>query len=166
MTTTAGAFYVLGASGFDPNTALGDSASGKLPPEVDPTACTISPDAGAPIGPDGLIPGLISIAAKAPADVQEVSCQEDTLDGSTHYRQPPADQPDFTDRKTACTTLPAFDAGSQPNLHQLVVSGRSTDRCEGLTHYTLRGCSETVSCAVPDWDFTANPPGWWTCGTP
>jgi hypothetical protein len=68
---------------------------------------------------------------------------------------------------------PSPDGGAQPNpdggaaiaatLIQLVVSGRSTDQCMGLTHYTLRGCSESVTCALPDWDFTANPPSWWPC---
>ncbi|MDB4981427.1 MAG: hypothetical protein JWM82_2179 [Myxococcales bacterium] len=49
------------------------------------------------------------------------------------------------------------------SLIQLVVSGRTSDRCKGLTHYTLRGCRENVSCVAPDWDFTANPPSWWPC---
>jgi hypothetical protein len=49
------------------------------------------------------------------------------------------------------------------SLIQLVVSGRSTDKCKGLTHYTLRGCRDSVTCALPDWDFTANPPPWWPC---
>ena len=59
--------------------------------------------------------------------------------------------------------IPSFDASSQSNLLQLVVSGLPTDHCKGLTHYTLRGCREDVSCAVPDWDFTANRPSWWPC---
>jgi hypothetical protein len=49
------------------------------------------------------------------------------------------------------------------SLIQLVVSGLPTDKCKGLTHYTLRGCREDVTCALPDWDFTANPPSWWPC---
>jgi hypothetical protein len=161
--STPGGFYVLGAGGFDPTTALAEAAMGLLPPEQDPTLCTsVAEDSST-----ATIPTLISIAAKAPADVEEVSCDEQTLDGSTRYRQPPADKPSDLDlRTTACASLPAFDAGSQPNLTQLVVSGRPTDRCKGLTHYTLRGCRENVSCAVPDWDFTANPPAWWKCTPP
>jgi hypothetical protein len=164
---TPGGFYVLGASGFDPSTAVQISAMGMLPPETDPTSCTIAPNATIPIGQDGLIPTLISVATRAPADVQEVSCQEQTLDGSVRYRQPPADEPaDFANRTMVCASVPSFDAGAQPNLTQLVVSGLPADRCKGLTHYTLRGCRESVSCAVPDWDFTANRPAWWPCTPP
>jgi len=46
---------------------------------------------------------------------------------------------------------------------QLVVSSRVSERCKGLTHYTLRGCFEDVNCAMPEWDFTASPPDWWPC---
>jgi len=161
--STPGGFYLLGAGGFDPTTALAAAAMGLLPPEQDPTLCTsVAEDSST-----ATIPTLISINAQAPADVEEVSCDEQTLDGSTRYRQPPADQPSDLDlRTTACASLPAFDAGSQPNRHQFVVSGRPTDRCKGLTHYTLRGCRENVACTVPDWDFTANPPAWWTCSPP
>jgi hypothetical protein len=168
---TANGFYVLAASGFDPNTALRDSAMGMLPPETDPTRCSISPSPTTPVGPDGLIPAVISIGAKVPtADLDEVSCEEQTLDGSVRYRQPPTDEPaDFALRTTACEGLPSLgggDAGTPLNLMQLIVSGLPGDRCKGLTYYTLRGCREDVSCAVPDWDFTANPPYWWTCLPP
>ncbi len=105
---------------------------------------------------------LVTIAARSPADVAEVSCTERTLDGTTRYRQPPTDTP-LNGRAYACVHLPSFDAGDQTTLIQLVVSGLPTDHCKGLTHYTLRGCREDVSCAVPDWDFTANPPAWWPC---
>jgi hypothetical protein len=148
----ADGFSVLGAGGFSAAAGFASAASGTLPME-DPTTCTDGP-------PDTT---LVAVAAQAPANLAEVSCVEDTLDGSTRYREPPTDAPDLTDRVSACASLPSFDAGSQPNLIQLVVSGRSTDHCMGLTHYTLRGCREDVACAVPDWDFTANPPAWWPC---
>jgi hypothetical protein len=172
--STPGGFYVLGAGGFDASTALILSAMGMLPPETDPTSCTISPNPSAPAGPDGLIPQLISIAARQPADVAEIACEEQTLDGSVRYRQPPTDEPaDFVNRTMACASLPSLGAGAVSpslNLTQLVVSGLdsgpSRDRCKGLTHYTLRGCREDVACAIPDWDFTANPPAWWPCPTP
>ena len=61
-------------------------------------------------------------------------------------------------RSTTGAGSPASD------LIQLVVSGRTFDRCKGLTHYTLRGCREDVNCPIPDWDFTASPPAWWPCG--
>jgi hypothetical protein len=147
-------FRVLGAGGFSAAAGLASAVSGALPPE-DPSTCT-----GADLDPATV---LVTIAAQPPADVAEVSCSERTLDGTTRYRQPPTDEPDFTNRVTACAHLPSFDAGDQTNLIQLVVSGQPTDHCKGLTHYTLRGCREDVSCAVPDWDFTANPPAWWPC---
>jgi len=87
---------------------------------------------------------------------------ERTDDSSTRYRQPPFDHaPDLTDRLSICTALPSFEAGDNPDLTQLVITGRSTDRCKGLTHYTLRGCRNNVACPVPQWDYTANPPAWW-----
>lgn len=149
---TAG-FNVLGASGFSAAAGLASATTGVLPTEDDLTQCA------------GLNPGatLVVLTAQSPADVAEVSCTERTLDGTTRYRQPPTDAPDFTGRAYACAPLPSFDAGDQTNLIQLVVSGLPTDHCKGLTHYTLRGCREDVSCAVPDWDFTANPPAWWPC---
>ena len=149
-------FRVLGASGFVAD-APALAASGTLPPERDLSQCT-----GADLDPGAT---LVMIAAKAPADVAEVSCSERTLDGSIRYRQPPADAPyvDGDGHVHVCAQLPSFDASSQSNLIQLVVSGLPTDHCKGLTHYTLRGCREDVSCAVPDWDFTANPPFWWPC---
>jgi len=171
---TANGFYVLGASGFDASTAPAISAAGMLPPDTDLSQCTISPNPTTPVGPGGLIPAVISIAAETPSnDLNEVSCVEQTLDGSVRYRQPPTAPGDFVIRTTACENLPSFgpssgggDAGTTLNLHQLIVSGLPTDRCKGLTHYTLRGCREDVSCAIPDWDFTANPPAWWPCPTP
>ena len=148
-------FRVLGASGFPASAGVASATSGTLPLEDDLSQC-----AGADDDPSTV---LVAIAAKSPADVAEVSCTERTLDGTTRYRQPPTDAPDFTGRATACAYLPSFDAGAQTGLIQLVVSGLPTDHCQGLTHYTLRGCREDVSCAVPDWDFTANPPAWWPC---
>jgi hypothetical protein len=144
-------FTVLGAQGFSAAAGLASSAAGMLPPETPPCSMGL-PEAT-----------LVQIAAQAPANVNEVSCTERSLDGTTRYREPPTDAPDLTDRASACAKLPSFDAGDQTNLIQFVVSGRSTDHCKGLTHYTLRGCRENVACALPDWDFTANPPAWWPC---
>jgi hypothetical protein len=145
-------FQILSAGGFTEAAGAAAVAMGALPLE-DPTTC------------GKVLPSqtVVEVGAQAPADVAEVSCSEDTLDGSVRYREPPDTAPDFTDRVTACAHLPSFAPGSQPNLIQLVVSGRSEDHCKGLTHYTLRGCREDVACAVPDWDFTANPPAWWPC---
>ena len=146
-------FAVLGASGFSSAAGFASVVTGTLPLESDLAQCTET-DPGAT---------LVTVAAQPPGVVAEVSCTERTLDGTIRYRQPPTDAPDFTGRVTACAHLPSFDAGDQTTLIQLVVSGLPTDHCKGLTHYTLRGCRESVSCAVPDWDFTANPPAWWPC---
>jgi hypothetical protein len=144
-------FQVLTAGGFSAAAGFAAAAAGTLPTENPP--CNVQDPSAA----------LIMIAAQAPADVAEASCTERTLDGTTRYRQPPNDALDLAGRVYACAPLPSFDAGDQTGLTQLVVSGLPTDHCVGLTHYTLRGCNEDVSCAVPDWDFTANPPAWWPC---
>jgi hypothetical protein len=146
------AFSIVAAGGFSPEAGLASAATGMLPPE-DPATCAES-------APSDIV---VTFRVQAPADAQEVSCIERTADSSVRYREPPTDAPDLTGRKFACAHLPAFDAGDQSQLIQLVISGRSTDRCMGLTHYTLRGCREDVACALPEWDYTANPPAWWPC---
>ena len=143
-------FLVLSAGGF-PSPTLAQIESGNLPPE-DPATCTHGLPADT----------TITIAVQPPATVEEAGCMERTDDSSTRYRQPPFDNgPDLTPFATACVHLPSFEQGDQPNLMQLVISGRDTDRCKGLTHYTLRGCRNDVTCDVPQWDYTANPPPWW-----
>ncbi|HEY4186010.1 MAG TPA: hypothetical protein VGP07_13130 [Polyangia bacterium] len=145
-------FSVLAAGGFSVADGLTSAVTGQLPPE-DPATCSqVPPDAA-----------VVGIGVQPPTDVQEVACTERSSDSTIRYRQPPSSAPDLVGRTTACAHLPSFDAGDQPNLIQFVVSGRPEDRCRGLTHYTLRGCRENVACAVPDWDFTANPPAWWPC---
>ena len=151
----ADGFQVVRAGGFSVAAAVTATLAGQLPTQ-DPTTCfAASPDA-----PDA----TVAITAMAPADVEEVSCDERTVDSSVRYRQPPDQAPDLTDRIWTCAHLPTFDTSAQPStLIQLVVSGRSTDRCKGLTHYVLRGCDDgSVTCALP-WDFTKNPPAWWMC---
>jgi hypothetical protein len=145
-------FSVLAAGGFSAADAVAATAAGRLPPE-DPATCSESAPEAA----------LIRVPLDDPTKVREVGCLERTDDSSIRYREPPSDKPDLTDRLTACAHLPSFDAGHQSQLIQLVVSGRSTDRCRSLTHYTLRGCRENVDCPVPDWDYTATPPAWWPC---
>lgn len=145
-------FSVLSAGGFSVTDGLASVISGTLPPE-DPASCgNHSPDQ------------TIVIPIQGPKVAAEAGCMERTDDSSIRYRQPPFDhEPDFTDRMQACAPLPSFDAGDQPNLTQLVITGRASDRCMGLTHYTLRGCRNNVACPVPQWDYTANPPPWWRC---
>jgi hypothetical protein len=146
------AFSVLAAGGYTVPDPVKELEAGH-PLLEDPSLCSES----LPTDPAA----LVNVAVQDPAGVREVGCSEITVDSTIRYREPPSDPPDFTDRMTACAPLPAFDAGDQSQLIQLVVSGRSADRCKGLTHYTLRGCRENVSCPVPDWDFTATPPAWW-----
>lgn len=147
-------FRVLSASGFSVAAGFASSLTGQLPPETDPTMCDQQ-------APDATV--IEFDVAASVASVQEVGCMERTTDSSVRYREPPTDMPDFNGRMTACAHLPAFDAGDQSSLIQLVVTGRPQDRCVGLTHYTLRGCRENVACPVPDWDFTNAPPAWWPC---
>ena len=164
-------FSIVAAGGFTPASAIAATLAGTLPQE-DPAMCSEEQSAT-----------VVPIAAQAPTVVDEVGCDERTDDGSSRYREPPVDAPDLTDRVSACAHLSTFEtgglagfdggaadggaadggAGLETSIVQLVVSGRSTDRCKGLTHYTLRGCRESVTCALPDWDFTANPPSWWKC---
>lgn len=153
-------FSVLAASGFSAADGLASALSGQLPLEGDPSLCAANAPADT----------TIMITMAAPADLQvmrEVGCDERTDDSSVRYREPPTNAPDLASRTVACAHLPTFDTGGgspASGLIQLVVSGRSFDRCMGLTHYTLRGCREDVNCPVPEWDFTANPPAWWPCG--
>jgi hypothetical protein len=176
------AFSIVSAGGFSPASALTATLMGTLPQEPLGTCTELAPSAT-----------TVDIAAQMPSAVEEVGCDERTDDGSSRYRQPPTDDPDPNGLRTkACAHIPAFDLGnfsldggtstsgadggastggdggadggaSASSLIQLVVSGRTTDKCKGLTHYTLRGCRESVTCALPDWDFTASPPSWWPC---
>jgi hypothetical protein len=148
-------FSVLGAGGFSAAAGLAAALAGGLPLEDPPCSVDVPADA------------TIDIAARPFADVVEVGCDERTEDSSVRYREPPTNAPDLASRMVACAHLPTFDTGAgspASDLIQLVVSGRTFDRCKGLTHYTLRGCREDVNCPIPDWDFTASPPAWWPCG--
>jgi hypothetical protein len=145
-------FSVLGAGGFTAEAALAALLGGGLPAQ-DPSTCTVSAPADT----------TIAITARAPADVQEVGCEERQDDSSVVYREPLANT-DLTNRVVACAHLPSFGGSPASDQIQLVVSGRASERCKGLTHYTLRGCFEDVNCVTPEWDFTANPPAWWPCG--
>ncbi len=148
-------FSVLSAGGFSVADGFKSVLTGALPPE-DPASCAISSKP-----PDQ----MINIPTQGASAAAEAGCMERTDDSSTRYRQPPFDkEPDLTGRDWTCAPLPSFEVGDQPELTQLVITGRfGIDRCVGLTHYTLRGCRNNVACAVPQWDYTANPPPWWPC---
>ena len=149
-------FSVLAAGGFTAEAALAALLGGGLPPE-DPEKCAVSAPADT----------TIAIAARPPAELLEIGCLERRDDSSVRYREPPPSSPGLIDHAWACAHLPTFGSGGggpASDLIQLVVSGRATDRCKFLSHYTLRGCFDDVNCVSPEWDFTANPPAWWPCG--
>ena len=77
---------MLAAGGFSAEAALVALLSGQLPPE-DPSTCAVSPAATT----------TIAIAARAPADVQVVGCDERTDDSSIRYREPPPNQLDVSE---------------------------------------------------------------------
>ncbi len=145
------AFSLVSAGGFSAADAIAATAAGMLPPE-DPNTCHEGPTT------DG-----VTIAFQPPSAVHEVQCVERSTDSSIRYREPPADPPDMTKRTVACAKVPDFGTGTANGAIQLVISGRSDDQCQSLTHYVLRGCRQDPSCAVPDWDITATPPSWWPC---
>jgi hypothetical protein len=147
-------FSLVGAGGFTREAGLEAVRAGMLPAQ-DPSSCFWSPPSALTVG----------IAPRPPAQVQEVAClQPRGRPGAARYSEPPSNAPDLTDRVTACARLPASDAGGNPSSPmELVVSARRTDRCKGLTHYVLRGCSYDVACPRPDWDHTESPPSWWPC---
>ena len=69
-------------------------------------------------------------------------CTENTADSSVRYREPRATSPTS---RIACSGAATADArlrlGSGPHQTELIVTGRSDDSCNGLTHYVLRGCT-------------------------
>jgi hypothetical protein len=144
-------FSIVSAGGFTAAAALAAQLRGELPPE-DPATCSErSTDAPLPV------------AYRPPAELRQVACRERRTDSSVRYREPPVDAPDLRDRTFACAKIPDFGSGKANGMIQLVVSGRSTDSCKGVTHFVLRGCRNDATCALPQWDITATPPSWWPC---
>jgi hypothetical protein len=149
------AFSALAAGGFTAQAAIDATLAGTLPTE-DPTTCTQT----------ALAATTISIPIQDPANVKEIACSERTTDSSVRYRDPAPDgdkMPDLTNRVVACVHSPSFGAPS--DVIEFIVSGTPDDSCVGLTHYVLKGCSESPTCASPDWDHSGAPPSWWPCGT-
>ena len=102
-------FSVLAAGGFTAEAALAALLAGGLPPE-DPATCAVSAPAET----------TIAIAARAPADVQEVGCEERTEDSSVRYREPPPTSPDLesaSGRAPTCRrSIRATEAEAQPRI--------------------------------------------------
>ena len=141
-------FSVVGAGGFTADAAIAATLAGTLPTE-DPASCT----AGSPMT------ASLDFGLQTAAALNELRCTERTTDSSVRYREPGENPPDLTNRTTACVHSPSFGAPS--DVIEFVVSGRSDDSCVGLTHYILKGCTESPTCGSPDWDDGA--PLWWPC---
>lgn len=153
------AFSILAASGFTIADAISATAMGMVPQEADLSQCVQRAPGSGPVAFGyGQPSDLPAVAAR---DLPELACTERTTDSTVRYREPPADMPDFTGRTFACVHYPSF--GTPSDVIELVVSGRSTDSCVGLTHYILKGCREGPDCGTPDWDHSLAPPSWWPC---
>jgi hypothetical protein len=153
-------FSVLAASGFTEQAAITATLAGMLPQETDVAQCAQATASQATIS--------VPLPA-ASTNINEVACTENNADSEVRYREPPTDEPDFTNRLTACVHLPTLGSGSGSGSGsdqiELIVTGKSTDSCVSLTHYILRGCANDPSCAPPTWDHSQAPPSWWPCPT-
>jgi hypothetical protein len=154
-------FSILSAGGFSQSAALAAALRQELP-EEDPTSCVEAK----------LDEAVVTIPLQPPPDplqppdvLKELACTVTDTGGTTFYREPPANQPNFVHVDWACVGfphLPGDDAGV-PLGSQLVIANGSTDACQSVNHYTLRGCDNDPSCAAPSWDVAATPPDWWPC---
>jgi hypothetical protein len=147
------AFSLLSAGGFTAQAALDATLAGTLPLEDAATCATAAP-----------ADATVTFVVQPPAQVNELRCTERSNDSSVRYRDPvdpEGGSPDLTGRTIACVHTPTF--GPPSTTIELVVSGLPTDSCVGLTHYTLKGCTEGPDCGSPDWDHSDAPPSWWPC---
>ncbi len=144
-------FSVLAASGFTIQAAVDATQAGTVPQESDLSQCQQSAPGDALVS--------IAVGSKTDRDLIEQKCTERITDSTVRYREPPATEPDLTDRTFACVHYPSF--GPPSDVIEFVVSGRADDSCVGLTHYILKGCREGPDCGSPDWDVA--PPDWWPC---
>lgn len=148
------AFSILSAGGFSFAAAVAATAAGTLPSE-DPATC-------AEVKPEDTV---VRVPFRAPAEVQEVGCEQRREDSSVRYRRPPDDPLDLANLTYACAKIASFGGEPAPDAIQLLVASPADGRCKGLSHYTLFGCDESSSltCDNPQWDYRANPPAWWPC---
>jgi len=153
-------FSILSAGGFLAGEAVAGSLARpvQLPPE-DPSTCATAVLANT----------TVTIPLQAPANLAQIACTASNTDGTTNYREAPANPPDLTNtvRQWACTSFPSIpgdDAGVASG-QQLVISSATSEPCKYIIHYTLRGCNTDPSCSPPSWDITATPPSWWPCST-
>ncbi len=144
-------FSVLAASGFTVADAITATQNGTLPQETDLSQCQETAPEDAVV--------TIPVGNPADRDIAEQKCTERITDSTVRYREPPASEPDLTNRVSACVHYPSF--GTPSDVIEWVLSGRSDDSCVGLTHYILKGCREGPDCGTPDWNDA--PPPWWPC---
>ena len=81
------------------------------------------------------------------------------------YDDPPDEGRFLAERPWACVGLPELGAPdpSDDDIRQLVVPAAPGDPCGAVFHFTLRGCDDDATCAIPEWDVSASPPDWWPC---
>ena len=150
------AFSILGAGGFSIADAIAATAAGVLPAE---TAASCTEDK-----PED-VTVAIPLAAPDRGRARSAATQRDLDSQRALPRSPPTDPPDLAGRSQACAKIPQLggDTGTDA-IVQLVVATLPEESCRGITHYVLEGCDRgTLTCDVPDWDFTASPPAWWPC---
>ena len=183
-------FSILSAGGFSMASYLAAAAEGQLPAEascgaatLDESVVTIRLSAPfAPAGPagdagtddDAGVNGDAGAAGDAGTQVEinwpleELACTDPESGGTTFYVKPDT-RPDFTN-PWACVGFPHLpgDTAGVTSGQQLVTASPPDGPCQGVIHYTLRGCDNDPNCPAPGWDSfvpPATPPDWWPCST-
>jgi hypothetical protein len=167
-------FSILSAGGF-PRPDLSQDAAllalslGQLPAE-DPATCGVAKlDEAVVTVPLQLAPDRAQ-SWPPPDALKELACTVNNTDGTTRYREPPANAPDLAHLDWACVGFPHLpgDTAGVASGQQLVVAGAPNDPCQYVNHYTLRGCDNDPNCSAGFWDYTTPenpPPAWWPCPT-
>ena len=154
-------FSILSAGGYlQPGYAQSDLVAAVLQRQLTETSCGVATL-------DEVVTIPLQPTLQPPASLAELACTVNDTGGTTFYREPPANAPDLSTLDWACVGfphLPGDNAGAALG-NQLVVASASTDACQSVNHYTLRGCDNDPSCSAPSWDVTATPPDWWPCPT-
>ena len=103
---------------------------------------------------------LVTVPALDAADAQALTCR-------------PARQPVDLNRANDLNSggdpngplgnLPPGSRASCLSHELLAVASTDPFGCPHLQGFALKGCAQDPFCTHPDWDDTANPPGWWPC---
>ena len=151
-------FSILSASGFSQADALAAALQRQLPEEDDLTVCHVDTLDQAVVT---IYPPDSAILSQHPKMLAELACIVNDAGGTTLYRKPPANEPDWPNITWACVgfpQIPGDDAGVVSG-QQLVIASAPGDACQSVNHYTPRGFDNEPGC----WDVT--PPDWWPCPT-